>query len=45
MMSAADRLTLYQKERDAAVDQAKRADDSRKRLEDTILRRKRKLRN
>lgn len=37
MLSAADRLTLYQKERDAAVDSAKRADDAKKRLEDTIL--------
>ncbi|CUE63386.1 Hypothetical protein, putative [Bodo saltans] len=37
MLSASERVALYKAERDAAVDDAKRADESKKRLEDTIL--------
>lgn len=37
MMSASEKVAFYKAERDAAIDDAKRADESKKRLEDTIL--------
>lgn len=37
MMSVSERLAQYKAERDAAVDQSKRSDEAKKRLEDTLL--------
>lgn len=37
MMTTAEKVALYKAERDSAVEQAKRSDEAKKRLEDTIL--------